>query len=253
MHQISIRYSKKVNEENLFGLFDGLFAALRENGQINGRERLIYAHKSRMYSVVFTATKSALTSQYHSEDVLNVIRQIEDLCKKSLKIKYVGRYESEKNSICRCEKRDYFVLYYFNDSSPIICGSCDKAVPIYTLPKIHHSFNYWELIGWQNNYKACVILDVNCAVGEKWAMKQQCDFKSELSQAGREVAAMFTKMTGTPMYYFLSNFSKTALQKDQARPCPSCGGDWHLDKPIHGYFRHKCDKCLLMSAYNNKG
>jgi predicted nucleic acid-binding Zn ribbon protein len=254
MHQISIRYTKKVDEEMLFGLFDGLHSALRENGQVNGRERRIYAHKGKMHTIFFTVTKSALSSKYHSQDVIDFIEKIEKLCKEPLETKYNGRYEDEKDSICKCkkEKRKYLVLYYFNDSSPVICSSCDKAIPIYTLPKIHHSVNYWELVGWLNNYNACVILDVNCSVGERWAIKQQCDYKSELSKEGRAVAAKIAEVTGTPTYYFLPNFSKTPPKKDQTRPCPSCGGDWHLDAPIHGYFRHRCDKCLLMSAYNNK-
>jgi predicted nucleic acid-binding Zn ribbon protein len=259
MHRISIRYSKKVSkankvsEEELFGLFDNLLNALRQNGQINGRDLYSSAHKGRMQATVLTVTKDALDSKYHNKYVNDYLGKIETLCNNKIEIEYVGRSEGEKNSICDCKEHNYFVLYYFNLYSSVICGSCEGAVTLFKLPKTYDNSEYYNLTSWEGAYKACVILDVHCGTGERWAMKQQCDYNSGLSKEGRAVAAKIMEVTGRPTYYFLSNFSKTAPQKDQARPCPSCGGDWHLDKPIHGYFRHKCDKCLLMSAYNNKG
>jgi predicted nucleic acid-binding Zn ribbon protein len=89
-------------------------------------------------------------------------------------------------------------------------------------------------------------------VGEEWAIAQQSNYDSELSKQGREVAAKLTQVSGVPTYYYLTNFSQRSADDDRSRPCPSCGGDWHLDQEIHGFFRHRCDKCLLMSSYASR-
>jgi predicted nucleic acid-binding Zn ribbon protein len=76
-------------------------------------------------------------------------------------------------------------------------------------------------------------------------------FDSGLSKQGRKVAAKISEVSGIKTYYFLSNVAKQKKEIDINRPCPSCGGAWHLEKEKFGYFRYQCDICLLMSAYSN--
>jgi predicted nucleic acid-binding Zn ribbon protein len=248
MHTISIKYNKRIDENELWHAFNQLLGSLRHNGQLIGREMQPYQNKSCMYATVFTAAENTVDKKYHNKYVNDGIAALEKLCGYPLEMKYAGSTEDEENSICTCKKHQHFLLRYFNQFSPLLCGTCNKAVPLYKLPKLH-DFGYRNITSWQSNYMACVILDVNCTVGEKWAIKQQCDCNSALSKQGRQVAKDITAATGTKTYYYLSNFSRRSKVKDIARPCPGCGGSWRLQKEIHDYVWFKCANCLLMSSY----
>lgn len=93
------------------------------------------------------------------------------------------------------------MLRYADAYSPIQCGKCYKSIPLYKLEKVK-DFGYEPITSWMSNYMACVILDVNCSVGEKWAMAQQTEFDSELSILGRDTAAQIQAATGIKCYYF---------------------------------------------------
>jgi predicted nucleic acid-binding Zn ribbon protein len=247
MHTISIKYNKKIDENELWHAFNQLLGSLRHNGQLIGREMRPYKSGSRIHAAIFTATEDALNRKYYNKYVKNDIALLEKLCGNKIEIKYLGITEEELDSICKCKKHPYFVLRYYNQFSPILCGGCSKAVPLYQIPKLY-DFGYWNITGWQSNYMACVVLDVNCTVGEKWAIKQQCNVDSELSRQGRIVAKSIYKAMKIKTYYYLSNFSNRSKAKDIVRPCPGCGGKWLLKQEIHGYIWFKCNKCLLMSG-----
>ncbi len=251
MHEISIRYPTTVNENELWHAFHTVLGSMRQNGQLHGREMHAYQQDNRMSAVIATITEDGLNPKYHNKYVKESIEKLETMCDNPMTIRFLGFREGEETATCQCAEHAYFVLYYYSDFSPIICGSCNKAYPIFKLPKLE-DFSYWRLLSWTSAYQGCVLLDLNCGTGEKWAMKQQCDPNSGLSKQGRAVTAKITEATGIKTYYFLSNFSKKSKAKDIVRPCPSCGGEWHLEQEIHGYFRYKCDNCLLMSAYSNR-
>ncbi len=250
MHTISIKQGEDIDQNEVWHAFYELLGYLRHNGQLIGRYMQPFAKDGQISATFPTATEDALDEKYHNKYVVDGIAKLEKLCGQKLKIEWVGFGEDQEKSICNCTKHKYFLLYYYSEYSPILCGSCEKQVPLFRLPKLH-DFGYWNLTCWESAYKGCVLIDLNCGTGERWAIKQQCDFDSGLSKQGREVAAKITETTGVKTYYFLSNFSKRSKVKDINRPCPSCGGEWHLAKEIHGYVRLKCDKCLLMSAYSN--
>lgn len=251
MHELSIEIKKDTDENELFHAFWSVLGAMRQNGQLNGREMSPFLQENKMSAVVSSITEDGLNEKYHNKYVLEAILALEEICDNQLEIKFLGFREGEENAICCCAEHAYFVLNYYKDFSPIVCGSCDKAYPIFRLPKLE-DFSYWRLYAWLSAYQGCVLLDLNCGTGEKWAMKQQSDSNSGLSIQGRKVTAKIMEATGVTTYYYLTNFSKKTKVKDAARPCPSCGEAWHLEQEIHGNIRHKCDKCLLMSSYNSR-
>ena len=250
MHTITIKYKKGTDENELWHKFNSVIGTLRESGQINGREHNPYLKANTITSTLWTFTAEALEQKYWNHYVRTAVAALEILCGSKIKIEHIGHVEDELQSICNCKKYKYFVLYYYGDFSPIRCGTCEKFVPLFKIPKLHDD-RIWDINGWVSSYKACVTLDINCGTGEKWAIKQQCEFDSGLSKQGREIAAKITTTSGIKCYYFLSNYTKRSKIKNADRPCPSCGGEWHLKKELFGYFKHKCDKCLLMSAYSN--
>jgi predicted nucleic acid-binding Zn ribbon protein len=250
MHLLSIKFKEGTDKEGLWHKFCHLVGSLRENGQTNGRDMNAYIKGNRISINLCTFTAEALDEKYFTKYVANAIAVLEKFCGNKIKIEHTGYVEEELTSICTCANHDYYVLYYYGDFSPIRCGSCQKFVPLFKIPKLHDT-RVWEVLGWVNTYKACKILDLNCGTGEKWAIRQLCNYDSGLSLQGRKVAAKITDVSGTPTYYFIENFKKIPKHKDKNRPCPGCGGEWHLEKEIFGYFRHKCDKCMLMSSYSS--
>jgi predicted nucleic acid-binding Zn ribbon protein len=250
MHQLSIKIKDGIDENELYHAFWSVLGSMRQNGQLQGREMQPYLLNNTMSAVIASVGEDGLNPKYNNKYVTQHIYELEQLCGNKLKIKFLGFRENEQNALCTCEKHEYFVLYYYQDYSPIVCGSCQKAYPLYRLPALE-DFSYWRIMSWMSAYQGCVLLDLNCGTGEKWAMKQQCDPTSGLSVQGRKVTTKIMETTGVPTYYYLSNFSKSSKAKDIARPCPSCGEAWHLEEEMHHFVHHKCDKCLLMSTYSN--
>jgi predicted nucleic acid-binding Zn ribbon protein len=250
MHSISIKYKKELDENELWHNFYGVIGSLKESGQINGREHHPYIKDDRISVSLWTFTEEALDEKHHTNYVKSAIEKLEAFCGNKLEIRYEGRGEEETESICTCTKHDYYLLYYYGDFSPIRCGSCEKFVPLFKIAKLHDD-RVWDILGWVNTYKACVQLDLNCGTGEKWAIRQQSDFDSGLSKQGRKIATKLTAVSGVKTYYFLLNVAKTAKENDINRPCPSCGGAWHLENEKFGYLRHQCHQCLLMSSYSS--
>ncbi len=250
MHELSIKFKKDIDQNELFHAFWSVLGSMRQNGQLNGREMSPYMLGDTMKAVVSSITEDGLNPQYYNKYVTENIATLEKMCDNELKISFSGFREGEENAICTCKEHAYFVLNYYKDFSPIVCGSCNKAYPIFKLPKLE-DFSYWRLLSWTSAYQGCLLLDLNCGTGEKWAMKQQSDPNSGLSIQGRAVTAKIMEATGVKTYYYLTNFSKRKKAIDIARPCPDCGNEWHLDEEIHGNVRHKCDQCLLVSTYSS--
>jgi predicted nucleic acid-binding Zn ribbon protein len=249
MHTLSIAYDQTVDESAVWHQFNLLLGNLRHNGQLIGREMHPHTLAGRMSATVFTVTEEALDERWHNDYVRTSIAGLEQICNNLLKISYVGRSEDEV--VCDCQTHPYYVLTGFYQFSPLFCGGCSREIPLFRFPKLH-DLGYWTLTGWDNNYRACITLDLNCTVGERWAIRQQCDPASALSRQGRAVATRIAELTNTPVYYYLPNFIKRPKAKDRARPCPGCGAAWQLPTAIHGYVRHRCDTCLLMSSRNDR-
>jgi predicted nucleic acid-binding Zn ribbon protein len=247
MHTLSIKYKKGIDENELWHQFYTLLSYLRHSGQLVGRDMNPHKLNGKMMATIVTATPNALDSKHHNSYVKKAIANLELLSGYTLDIKFVGTGENQENTICTCKKSKHYLLRYFNEYSPVQCGICYKAVPLFRLPKLRDD-GYEPITSWMSNMLACVLLDINCTVGEKWAIKQQSDPNTELGKLGISVAKLITEKTGAKCYYYLHNYAKRSAAKDNARPCPSCGGEWLLKKEIHQYVWFKCDTCLLMSG-----
>jgi predicted nucleic acid-binding Zn ribbon protein len=248
MHSISIKYKEIVDENELWHAFYGVLVAFRDNGLLFG-SMMPFAKNGRISATMPTTTEDALTPQYFDENIKKNIQDLEDLCGHILETEWVGFGEDQEKSICTCLQQGHFMLYYryHDDYSPLSCGGCGKRVPLFKIKGLRAT----DLMYWQSIFKAITILDIACGIGEKWAIKQQCDVHSQLSKLGREVAAKITNQTGIKTYYYLSNFINRKKEKDIDRPCPSCGDEWHFTNQNPLGIQHKCDKCLLMSAYSS--
>jgi predicted nucleic acid-binding Zn ribbon protein len=247
MHTLSIKFKKTTNENELWHAFWGVLASMRHNGQLVGRAMNPYKHNGKMMATIVTATADALEAKHHNSYVKKDIADLENLCGNKLEIKFAGVGEGQETEICTCKKSKHYLLRDFDTYSPIQCGTCYKSVPLYKLKKIKDD-GYEPITSFLSNVYACFLLDIGCAVGEKWAIKQRSDPNTELGKQGIAVAKLITDKTGVQCYYYLHNYAKRSAAKDNARPCPSCGGEWALQKEMHHWVWFKCDKCMLMSG-----
>lgn len=247
MHTLSIKYKKGVDENELWHQFYMLLSNLRHSGQLVGRDMNPYLHNNKITATIVTATEETLENKYNNSYVNKTITSLEKLCSNKLQISFVGYGEEQKNAICICKKSKHYLLRYFAEYSPLQCGTCFKSIPLYKISKLKDD-GFEPLTSWMSNMLACVLLDINCNVGEKWAIKQQADPNTELGRLGISVAKLITEKTSIKCYYYLHNYAKRSVAKDNARPCPSCGGQWLLNKEMHHWVWFKCDKCLLMSG-----
>jgi predicted nucleic acid-binding Zn ribbon protein len=249
MHSLSIKYKDGLDENELWHAFYGLLVALRDNGQIFGQSMMSYAKNGRISATSPTATNDALAPQYFDENIKKSILKLEDLCSHKLETEWVGNGEDQVKSICQCTHFDHFMLYYRypDDYSSLSCGTCGKRVPLFKVK----GFKDTNLIYWQHIYGAITTLDIASSIGEKWAIKQECNVRSKLSIMGREIASKLTKNTGIKTYYHLANYAKRKKEKDMNRPCPSCGGEWHYTIENTLNIQHKCENCMLMSSYSS--
>jgi predicted nucleic acid-binding Zn ribbon protein len=154
--------------------------------------------------------------------------------------------------ICACAGCTHFILFttYAGFEPSIICGDCFHPIPLYRIPYevslpqksgLHDRINTW-----QGNYKACDQLNMNCTVGEAFALRQMGRLDSPLSAQGIGICRDIERLTGVPTYYYLHRYRGRSAKFERARRCPGCGGEWLLVHPPH-IFGFKCDPCRLLS------
>lgn len=153
--------------------------------------------------------------------------------------------------VCRCSSRASLILFtrWYSVESPMRCGDCFGLVPQYQIPSAQgrehepdDSLNHWA-----NDYRACDTLQLGCAVGEKWALRQMGRHKSKLSRQGGKLCRRLEKALSVPVFYYLHRYYGRSLRREEARLCPRCGGEWRLKEEWHGEFDFKCDSCRLLS------
>ncbi len=245
VHQIEFLLPKKPSEE----LSDMVFAylcSLRMNGQVAGREWSLYFNNNRYISVVMTPERDSLKSKWNGFYVKQSLEKLHE--NKIVTSSQMLAEDTQSLKPCRCKNSSAYVLHtdYLTLESPVHCLDCFQPIPLYKLPKMP-SKEYYELISWASDYKSCDSLQMNCQNLERAATRQISDVNSSLSKAGRAHCKTLETLTGKPFYYHLYRSYNGKLALEKKRVCPSCGGQWYLEKPLHRFFDFKCDKCLLLS------
>ncbi len=248
IQEISIEIKKKVDKELIVDEFEALMAYYRSNGQIQGKIQSQYFSDNKITCLPFTIEIDALSNKYNNYYVNIQSEKVESLCNSKLCFKNVGKYYESYNGGCKCKKRDFFILMtnYISINSPIICGNCNKSVPLYKIPVIY-DYGYMPILSWETNYISCDCLQMNCEVGERWGLNQMQDINSQLTKQGIVICDKIKEVTSIPTYYYLHNYKK--YKRDQfKRTCPSCNNKWDLKKQLHNFYDFKCDKCRLIST-----
>jgi predicted nucleic acid-binding Zn ribbon protein len=192
--------------------------------------------------------KNSLSKINNNKYVENQINKIETLAASKITIKTVGKSYATYITPCTCKKPSYYILItnYISIDSPITCGSCHKPVPLYRLPQ-YYDFGYMPILSWETNYQSCDRLQMNCEVGERWALNQMQETKSQLSKQGITICKKIEELTKIPTYYYLHNYKKHKAG-DENRHCPICKKQWKLKTILHNRYDFKCDHCHIVST-----
>ena len=109
-------------------------------------------------------------------------------------------------------------------------------------PALHDGIKFWRA-----DYQSCDTLQMGCTVGEKFGERELFRHDSSLSAQGIAICNTIAKETGIATFYYLLRSKGRNLTNEKKRKCPSCGGDWLLEEPLHDLFDFKCDRCRLLS------
>jgi predicted nucleic acid-binding Zn ribbon protein len=248
IQKLSIDIKTNTNKDELIEEFGLLMAYYRAHGQTQGKIESQYINHNSIVCLPFTHKKNALNKKNNNFYVNRQSKKLEKLCNSKLSYKTVGKtYESYKTP-CKCKRSDFFILItnYISIDSPLTCGTCFKSVPLYRLP-VYYDHGYMPILSWETNYISCDSLQMNCEVGENWALNQMQEIKSQLSKQGLEICRKIEELTSIPTFYYLHNYKK--YKGDQlTRPCPSCTKKWNLKTQLNNQYDFKCDNCRIIST-----
>ncbi len=256
IQEISIKLQENTKKEKISEIieeFDLLTGFYRGSGQTQGKiaSQYITLNNDKIVYLPFTLEKKSLDKTYNNYYVNKQIDKIEKICQASFQFKTLGT--DNYQPCCTCEKTDFYILItnFITILSPLRCGNCHKSVPLYKIP-IYYDYGYMPILSWETNYNVCDTLQMNCEVGEKWALKQMQEVNSQLSKQGLAICKKIAELTQIPTYYYLHNYRKIKYKKNQqsqlSQSCPMCKSEWDLFEKIHNFYDFKCDTCMLIST-----
>lgn len=153
--------------------------------------------------------------------------------------KEVG-FSTNYDLLCTCPSSSWYLLktVYTGVATPVVCGDCNRRVPLYKFPHILNEHEYYSVLGWMVAYESMDYLFMH-GVHDRYTYRQLHKPDSQLAIEGREIAAAFEEITETPFYYFLYNYYNSP------KKCPSCNRDWQTTK--ESIVDYKCAACRLVS------
>lgn len=252
IQEITIDIKSRVNRDVLMDELSLLMAFYRGNGQSQGNIESQYITDNKAFILPFTLEKNALDIKFNNFYVEKQLKKIEKLCDASVQIRTIGKSYATYSSPCKCKKSNFYILItnYLTLQSPVTCGTCNGTVPLYRLPE-YNDHGYMDILRWETNYKSCDSLQMNCEVGERWALNQMQNSESSLSKQGMEICQKVEGITLIPTFYYLYNYTKKR-KLELNLICPKCKSNWVLQERLHEFFDFKCDRCKLISTVSMK-
>ncbi|KQK24676.1 DNA-binding protein [Chryseobacterium aquaticum] len=250
IQEVSIEVNSEYSKDEIYQEFNLLMDFYRGNGQSQGRIESQYINGNKIAALPFTLEKNSLAKENNNIYVNERIEKIQTLSNSVISIKTVGKTIEDYRGSCKCEKSDFYILTtnYVSIDSPITCGKCNKSIPLYRLP-IFYDFGYMPILRWETNHQSCDRLQMNCEVGERWALNQMQEINSQLSKQGIQITKKIEELTNIPTFYFLYNYRKQ--EKDNInRNCPNCNEKWSLKERKY-FYDFKCDDCRIISTISS--
>lgn len=223
-------------------------AALLKNGQIYG-EYLFAWCDATLVAYTHVARPDALAARHHSEWARSALDSVVEGFGQPPQCEIIDDDVPKRFPSWKRSTSFYLFTHAFDDVSPICCGDTGRPIPLYLFPlpqQIREDIYFWSRT---YNYHDNIWL--GSAALEIPAYKQLADPTSDLSVTGRRLCADIELATKTPTYYFVHRYWGRT-DGEALRPCPVCGGKWHLSgtstdrHPFH-VFHFRCKRCRLVS------
>ena len=215
---------------------------LYKNGQILKDYELIEGNEG-LWALVTLPDQEALNTENNNIYVNKYLDAVQAYF--DVSSEYLGKNMNQDES-CGCKEPSWYMLYtdWTLSESPVVCGDCGKAVPLYKLPHILNSDEHYGVLGWQKAYKSTDILWMY-GLSDRSTFRQMHDPRSQLSRDGISICKAFEEKLGKPFFYYLFNMYRTN------KNCPICGSDWKIygEKTFVDY---KCEKCRLVADRKSK-
>lgn len=143
----------------------------------------------------------------------------------------------------------YLFTHALDVTSPVCAGDFGGVVPLYSLTIAENKRR--ELQIWAESYRNHDRVWLSSGELELSAYRELADPASQLSTAGRGLCRSIEKATRKPTYYYLLRYY-AHRQAEATRPCPGCGGRWHVARPnpsapSFAQFEFRCHRCRLVS------
>jgi len=250
MYTIEIKFKiiKLHDSEEQENAICTLFDTWRMNGQILNNEHIYAKHEDEYKMFVLTSEKDSLHNKYNNQYAKKTIDNLISFGLDKPLFTILDE-EAQDNDLCSCKSASTYILYttFICLSSSLRCKKCFGTIPLYKIPKIYDESDYYPLITWQSDYRACDSLQMNCNVGERFALKQLADIDSQLTQDGLDVCKKIQEVTSIQTYYYLYKYKAKSKKQELLRKCPKCNGEWIRKKVLHDKFDFECKKCGLLS------
>jgi len=245
---IHFRLRARVDPDRALNALQHYLAALWQNGQILGSPTPI-ARARAGYSVFANLpAMDSLNRRHANRHVRRALRALAGAGFKAPKVQRLGA-DPEGIPACRCRRRPFLILFttFFHEDSPVRCGACFQPIPLYVFPATGYGGDHYDILRWMSTYQAVDWLWIGSGAGEQFGHDQMARHDSPLSKDGRDVAKTLARVSRRPVFYRLTKALARSYRQERARKCPSCGGRWLLDQPLHRLFDFKCDRCWLLS------
>ncbi|MBM7038143.1 Zn-ribbon-containing protein [Vibrio ulleungensis] len=231
---------------------NGLYEALRFNGQILGREFPIAMGEGVFLTRVVCPEQESLHPRNHSDYVRFAVDKLSEAKLLAPKVRLVGQdlnSQASDPSVCEGERPSWQLLYttYVHTCSPLRSGDTLLPIPLYRNPPTLNG-DHKAVIKWQTEWQACD--EIQMAGGckaEHAALREITDIGSDLFRRGWDLRGRIEYITKVPTYYYQYRVGGKSLAEEKARRCPKCDGEWLLEEPAHDIFHFKCDACRIVS------
>lgn len=238
----------KRNNDKASDAINSLLSVLLMNGQINDSSWTIYFKENTYHACVMTPERNSLSARNDNNYVKRFKAELKTIGLSTPEIIINGK-DIDSSPVGSISKSEFFFLFtnYLTLESSIRDSLNFNPIPLYKLPKTYDD-EYYDIIGWQSDYKYCDGLQMGCNTGEKFGTKEISLIDSSLSKRGLEICNRLSKTMGKPFYYYLYKGNCRSYKEEEKRCCAGCGNKkWKLKTPLFDMFDFKCEKCKIVS------
>ncbi len=252
MHIIKLHITGgKTGTDTFFEYAEHYFSLLYRSGQITNEEWQYEPISGGVSVNLYCIEKDSYDDKNATKYALNHKNRLLNELGCHLEFQYVG-VAPEFDLTMIPTQSEFFILRSLA-FSPLVDGLTLDPIPLYKIPDTNpDGIGYDNIHFWENNYTRIEGLWHNGSISEKWMQTQLQHHKSDLNQQGIQCCQKIEEVTGTPTYYFLFSYRAWGQQKERARKCPHCGGDWLIEgATFNDFYGFKCDDCRLVSEISS--